>query len=99
MIEERLKKYCTHKHKYTHAGAHTSPLEEAVVGAPAQGYKETPLRLSRQTEVALGGERRLNRTDRRGRETSNNLQDENIKGKGKKDEREENDEQEATAPV
>ncbi len=53
--------------------------------APAQGYKETPLRLSKKTEVALGREGWLNRTDRPTRER-NFKQPPGWKDKGKRKE-------------
>lgn len=86
-IEERLK-------EYSDANTRMQTRGKALVGSSTGvGYKETPLWLSRQTEVALGAGRCLNA--RRWRETSNDLQDE----KRKKDERKGKDKQEAAVPV
>lgn len=81
-IEERLK-------EYSDANTRMQTRGKALVGSSTGvGYKETPLWLSRQTEVALGAGRRW-------RETSNDLQDE----KRKKDEGKRKDKQEAAVPV
>ena len=80
MFEEMLKKYSTHTH--TH-------WRKQQYWAPAQGptLQRVPTEAEQTNRGGPGPREMIEPTDRRGRETSNNLQDEKIKGKRKRGKR------------